>query len=394
MKIFCIGFNKTATTSLSSFFRKNEFLVAPENPFEKLLDVYLEKDFETIIDFINTNFSEYQVFQDIPFSLPQLYKTLYEKYPDAKFILTVRNNKDDWYYSLLNYHKSLFGDISQPEKIFYVKEGWIHNLLTKVYNAPKSNPYDYTSLTQSYLNHNKEVRKFFSEKKEQFLELNLSNPNSVNKLEKFLNVTFKHREIPHLNKTPLKKAVFGNGGHAREVISYLDEDVTIFVDDQYEDENSIAISKFDPKKFEIIIAVSNPTVRRKIVEDLPKGTQFFSFIHPSAIISGDVDLGNGCFIGPYCILTTNIKIGNHAILNRGVQIGHDCQIGDYLSCMPGVILSGNNIIGDDVYFGASSVTKEKIKITDKVTVGLNSGVIKDINVSGTYVGTPCKIIKK
>jgi sugar O-acyltransferase (sialic acid O-acetyltransferase NeuD family) len=244
------------------------------------------------------------------------------------------------------------------------------------------------------LNHNKEVRKFFSEKKGQFLELNLSNPNSVSKLEKFLNVTFKHQKIPHLNKTPLKKAVFGNGGHAREVISYLNEDVTIFVDDQYEDENSVGISKFDPKKFEIIVAVSNSTVRRKIVENLPKGTQFFSFIHPSAIISGDVDLGNGCFIGPYCILTTNIKIGNHAILNRGVQIGHDCSIGDFVSCMPGVIISGNNTIGSKVYMGAMSVTKEKICITDNVTVGLNAGVVSDIDFPGTYVGTPTKLLKK
>lgn len=394
MKIFAIGFNKTATTSLSSFLQKNEFLVAPENPFEKLLDFYLEKDFESITETINTKFSQFQVFQDVPFSLPHFYKTLYKKFPDAKFILTVRNNEDDWYYSLLNYHKSLFGDITEPEKILYIKEKWIYNLLTKVYNAPESNPYDYTSLTRSYLNHNKEVRDFFSDKKGQFLELNLSNSNSVNKLEKFLNTTFNYREIPHLNKSPLKRAVFGNGGHAREVISYLNEDVTIFVDDQYEDENSVSISKFDPKKFEIIVAVSNPIVRRKIVENLPKGTQFFSFVHPSSIISGDVDLGDGCFIGPFCVLTTNIKIGNHAILNRGVQIGHDCQVGDYLSCMPGVILSGNNIIGNDVYFGSSSVTKEKIKITDGVTIGLNSGVIKDINVSGTYVGTPCKIIKK
>ena len=138
MKIFCIGFNKTATTSLSSFFKKNGFLVAPENPFEELLDSYLDKDFQTIMNSINTKFSEYQVFQDVPFSLPQLYKTLYEKYPDAKFILTIRNNKDDWYYSLLNYHKSLFSDISQPEKILYVKEKWIYDLLTRYTMPPRA----------------------------------------------------------------------------------------------------------------------------------------------------------------------------------------------------------------------------------------------------------------
>jgi UDP-3-O-[3-hydroxymyristoyl] glucosamine N-acyltransferase len=159
----------------------------------------------------------------------------------------------------------------------------------------------------------------------------------------------------------MKKAVFGCGGHAREVISYLDEEVTVFVDDQYANENALPISRFNPKKYEIMIAVSNPISRKKIVESLPEGTQFFSYIHPTGIISGNVDLGEGSFIGHHCILTTNIKVGNHALLNRGVHIGHDCLIGDFFSCMPGVIISGNNTIGSKVYMGAMSVTKEKIK---------------------------------
>jgi sugar O-acyltransferase (sialic acid O-acetyltransferase NeuD family) len=192
----------------------------------------------------------------------------------------------------------------------------------------------------------------------------------------------------------MKKAVFGCGGHAREVISYLDEEVTVFVDDQYANENALPISRFNPKKYEIMIAVSNPISRKKIVESLPEGTQFFSYIHPTCIISGNVDLGEGCFIGPYCILTTSIKIGSHAVLNRNVQIGHDCEIGNYLSCMPGVIISGNNTIGDYVYFGAGSITREKLNIISGVTIGLNSGVIKDIIKKGTYAGTPSKIIKK
>jgi sugar O-acyltransferase (sialic acid O-acetyltransferase NeuD family) len=192
----------------------------------------------------------------------------------------------------------------------------------------------------------------------------------------------------------MKKAIFGCGGHAREVISYLDEEVTVFVDDQYANENALPISRFNPKKYEIMIAVSNPISRKKIVESLPEGTQFFSYIHPTCIISGNVDLGEGSFIGPHCILTTNIKVGNHALLNRWVHIGHDCLIGDFFSCMPGVIISGNNTIGSKVYMGAMSVTKEKISITDNVTVGLNAGVVSDIDFSGTYAGTPTKLLKK
>ena len=104
-------------------------------------------------------------------------------------------------------------------------------------------------------------------------------------------------------------------------------------------------------------------------------------------------LGEGSFIGAHSVITTNIKLGKHTLLNRGNHIGHDSVIGDYFSAMPGAIVSGNVTIGNNVYMGTNSSVKEKINITDNVIIGLNSGVIKDITQEGTYVGTPVKKIK-
>lgn len=192
----------------------------------------------------------------------------------------------------------------------------------------------------------------------------------------------------------MKKAIFGNGGHSREIQSYFDFEVDIFVDDEYVDGNLLPLSKFDVNKHEILVAVSDSQLRKSIISKLPKETIFFSFIHPSAIISGKVNLGKGCFIGPNCILTTNITLGDHSLLNRGNHIGHDCIIGNFFSLMPGSIISGNNEIGNCVYLGANSATREKIKICDEVKIGMNSGVLTDITQSGTYIGTPVKLLKK
>ena len=106
-----------------------------------------------------------------------------------------------------------------------------------------------------------------------------------------------------------------------------------------------------------------------------------------------LSIGEGSFIGAYSILTTNIKIGKHAILNRGIHIGHDCEIGDYFSAMPGSIVSGNVTLGNKVHLGTNSCIREKINICGNVTVGLGSGVVKNILESGTYVGCPVKKIK-
>lgn len=96
--------------------------------------------------------------------------------------------------------------------------------------------------------------------------------------------------------------------------------------------------------------------------------------------------GVGCFIGAYSILTTDIVLGNHAILNRGVHLGHGCRIGDYFSAMPSSVVSGDVKIGNNVYLGTNASVKEKIIICDDVTIGMNSPVHHDILQSGIYVG--------
>jgi UDP-3-O-[3-hydroxymyristoyl] glucosamine N-acyltransferase len=110
-------------------------------------------------------------------------------------------------------------------------------------------------------------------------------------------------------------------------------------------------------------------------------------------MDNDIEIGIGSFIGAYSILTTNIKIGSHAILNRGNHIGHDSNIGDYFSAMPGAIVSGNVTIYDLVYMGTNSSIKEKISVHSLTTIGSNAAVVKDIEEPGVYVGVPVKKIK-
>ena len=192
----------------------------------------------------------------------------------------------------------------------------------------------------------------------------------------------------------MKLSLFGYGGHSREVATYIGDDVTFFVDDKYTNKFTKPISEFNPQEYVMMVAVSDPKDRLSIVQRLPKTTQYFTFIHPTSHVVNSInEIGYGSFIGPYSILTTNIKIGNHSILNRMCQIGHDTITGDYLSMMPGSIISGNVTVGDNVYIGTNSSIREKINICSNVTIGLNSGVVKNILHPGVYVGSPAKKIK-
>jgi sugar O-acyltransferase (sialic acid O-acetyltransferase NeuD family) len=192
----------------------------------------------------------------------------------------------------------------------------------------------------------------------------------------------------------MKLALYGYGGHAREVASQIDQEITFFVDDEYVNQSTQPISSFDPNEYLMMVAIGDPRDRYDVVQRLPKETKFFTFIHPTALILDDnINIGEGSFIGANSILTTNIKIGKHAVLNRGNHIGHDTTIGDYFSAMPGAIISGNVTIHDMVYLGTNSSIKEKLSIHSLTTIGLNSGVINNINEPGVYGGTPAKKIK-
>lgn len=196
----------------------------------------------------------------------------------------------------------------------------------------------------------------------------------------------------------MEQALIGAGGHAQEVRAHMNNfTIPCFVDDTYWSpniNNIFPLSEFDPSKYEVIVAVGNTVDRANIVKKLPRETTYFTYIHPTAqLLSNDIRIGEGSFIGANSVLTYNIKIGNHAILNRAVHIGHDCRIGHYFSAMPGSIVSGNVTIFDAVYLGNNASIKEKLTIQSLVNIGTNAAVVKNIEEAGTYVGVPTKKIK-
>jgi sugar O-acyltransferase (sialic acid O-acetyltransferase NeuD family) len=193
----------------------------------------------------------------------------------------------------------------------------------------------------------------------------------------------------------MEKVLIGAGGFAREIRAHMNNfSMKCFVDDKYYKENSdniLPISQFDETKYQALVAVGDPRDRFDIVQRLPNNTQYFTFIHPSALVLGnDVEIGEGSIICAGVIITTNVKVGKHTHLNLQTTIGHDCTIGDYFTTAPGVNISGNCKIYDMVYVGTNAALRQELTIHSGATIGLNAGVVKHIEDSGTYTGVPAK----
>lgn len=187
-KIFCIGRNKTGTTSLEHEFLQRGFVVGNQFDGENLLDSYINKDFTPIIDFCKTA----QVFQDAPFSYPETYKYLDQAFPDSKFILSVRNSSEEWYNSLINHHSRSFGKGKIPSKedlqnAKHVHLGWMWKANRAIFSSPENEPYHKESLIADYQKHNDDVIEYFKNTNK-LLIINLSKSEDYINFCQFLNL--------------------------------------------------------------------------------------------------------------------------------------------------------------------------------------------------------------
>lgn len=187
--------------------------------------------------------------------------------------------------------------------------------------------------------------------------------------------------------------LIGAGGFAREIMADLGNSVKCFVDDMYWEEGLYKISDINPEQHIVLVALGDPIVRKKIVDKLPEGIEFWNHISSRAIILDPLQsFGNGSIICAGSVITTNVHIGNHVQVNINSTIGHDCIISDYVTISPGVNISGNVVIQENVYVGTNASIRDRINIESGVTIGMGGAVIRDLDSSGIYTGIPA--IKK
>ena len=152
----------------------------------------------------------------------------------------------------------------------------------------------------------------------------------------------------------------------------------------------IPFSSFDPALYSVVVAIGDPQRRKAFVHQMPETTDYITVIHPSAVVSKWVTIGEGSIITAGAVLTYNIRLGRHSQVNLLSTIGHDCQMGDYFTTAPSVNISGNCKAGESVYFGTNSCIREGVTICANVTIGMGSVVLNDISEAGVYVGNPLK----
>lgn len=143
-----------------------------------------------------------------------------------------------------------------------------------------------------------------------------------------------------------------------------------------------------------ICAIGAARIRKHVIGKLlGSDVKYATLIDPSALISKRVEIGEGVIICAGTIVTVDIKIGNHVLINLDCTIGHDDVIQDYVTIYPSVNVSGNVLIGECSELGTGTQIIQGKKVASNSIIGAGTVVVKDCIESGTYVGSPARRIK-
>ena len=177
-RVFCIGFHKTGTSSLAVALRQFGYRVTGPNGVS---DPNIEKNVIPMAFELAKNFD---AFQDNPW--PMIYKELDKEFPGSKFILMLRD-PESWIQSQVKH----FGRKETPMRM------WIYGV-----GCPEGHEDIYI---KRFEEHNNEALRYFRDRPQDLLVMDLTKGDGWGKLCPFLGVDIPNTAFPHANKARKRK---------------------------------------------------------------------------------------------------------------------------------------------------------------------------------------------
>ena len=201
-KVFCIGRNKTGTTSIEAALQGFGLRMGLQARGEMLKGDWAKRDFARIVALCRTA----DAFQDVPFSNADTFRAVDAAYPGSRFILTVRDSPEQWFDSLVRFHTRIVGKGRLPtaddlREFDYRYKGYLWDAFVHSYGSDERLLYDRDTYIANYVEHNRSVREYFRRRPADLLEINVGDADAMPRLCAFLGVPYRGQAMPHLNRS-------------------------------------------------------------------------------------------------------------------------------------------------------------------------------------------------
>lgn len=137
-----------------------------------------------------------------------------------------------------------------------------------------------------------------------------------------------------------------------------------------------------------IMGTAGPEGKAKLAPMLKdRGCRFTSFIAPHAIVSHDLEMGEGCVIQAYRI-GCGVTLGDFVSVNSSYLMS-GAKVGSF-STTTGFTVVENATVGERVYIGSHAVITHGVTVGDDARVSVGSIVMKDVPDGATVFGVPAE----
>jgi sugar O-acyltransferase (sialic acid O-acetyltransferase NeuD family) len=197
--------------------------------------------------------------------------------------------------------------------------------------------------------------------------------------------------------------ILGFGGHARSIAAVALANgvkTLLFVDENArEGENFLGFpaervfKRSMPGGWLCVPAIGDCIERLRQFEFAQSmGWPLAKIVAKDATIDADASVAAGCFIGHHAHIGPSAKVNEGCIINTGAIVEHESVVGKFSHVSVNAVVAGRSRLGSFVFLGAGAVVIDGVSVDDRITIGAGATVIHSLKASGTYVGSPARLV--
>jgi len=144
------------------------------------------------------------------------------------------------------------------------------------------------------------------------------------------------------------------------------------------------------------LSMGNLRIRSELYDKIiSKGGEIPSLIHPSCVVSRRATIGNGVQIMPGSIVQGDTIVGNDTVITVNSVVAHSAKVGKHCLISGQVMVGAYSTVDDMTHIGqGSTIVSGKVnRVGSNCILGAGAVLLNDMPDNSIYVGNPAHILK-
>lgn len=194
-------------------------------------------------------------------------------------------------------------------------------------------------------------------------------------------------------------AIIGKSGHGKVIADIARANgytEIVWVDDDISKPETVTVEEFirEYSGMPVALGIGDNAIRQRIYRHLKESNiELLTLVHPSAVISSSVLIGEGSVVMPLAVINSDAILEAGVIVNTHATVEHDCLLGAFSHISPNAALAGEVKVGTRTHIGIGVSVIQQCTVGDDVVIAAGSVVIEHVPDDVMVAGVPA-IIKK